>query len=327
MIDSNTQDLCDKGKLIHTYDECYSQGYMDDCWSEEVKRRIYEIIRGLNLAECGDVLDFGCGSGALTDVIKRALPGWKVYGTDISSVAVEKARQHNPDCNFFVTDTQDVADKKFDFVFTNHVFEHVYDVNCVLDGMLEYLKPSAAMLHILPCGNEGSWERGICLLHKNGINPGRGNRFFFEDERHVRRLNTDDFARLLADRGFVLKEQYYKNQHYGAIDWITEGGLHWVELLTNVSTAINGNAERKLCGLKSYLRSISILRAFTAKLETRWSKEKKTAKDFARLVFWLPLYLVAKPVDIYYRMQSRREWRTRRSERNGSEMFLYFGRG
>jgi hypothetical protein len=71
--------------------------------------------------------------------------------------------------------------------------------------MSNYLKAAAsAMLHILPCGNEGSFEHNVCLLRKDGINPELEGRFFFEDEGHVRRLTTEQLSALCAKMGFVL---------------------------------------------------------------------------------------------------------------------------
>ncbi len=52
-----------------------------------------------------------------------------------------------------------------------------------MDG---YLKPESSMLHFMPCGNEGSYEYNVCLLRSDGINTELENRFFFEDEGHVR---------------------------------------------------------------------------------------------------------------------------------------------
>ena len=77
------------------------------------------------------------------------------------------------------------------------------------------MKPSSSFLHILPCGNEGSFEHTICLLKKDGINKEMGNRFFFEDPAHIRRLSTDELNTMVAKFGFNLTKDYYSNQYYG----------------------------------------------------------------------------------------------------------------
>ncbi|KJR40670.1 Methyltransferase type 12 domain protein [Candidatus Magnetoovum chiemensis] len=41
----------------------------------------------------GNGLDFGCGNGVFTKVLKTALPGWNIYGCDLSDVAIENAKK------------------------------------------------------------------------------------------------------------------------------------------------------------------------------------------------------------------------------------------
>jgi 2-polyprenyl-3-methyl-5-hydroxy-6-metoxy-1,4-benzoquinol methylase len=172
------------------YENAYTGDYMDE-WEDDTKYRIIEVINGLNLSNEGTALDFGCGAGVLTDVIRQALPGYKVYGTDISENAINKAKIYYDKCTFFHDSDASHNKMKFDFIFTHHVLEHVYDIVEVADQIVSYLKPSSSMLHILPCGNENSLEYNICSLVKNGIDDQKGGRFYFEDKGHVRRLTTE----------------------------------------------------------------------------------------------------------------------------------------
>ena len=61
------------GKDAEFYDNWYASGYMDE-WPADKKERIFEIITALNLPETGEALDYGCGNGVFTEVIKKALP-------------------------------------------------------------------------------------------------------------------------------------------------------------------------------------------------------------------------------------------------------------
>ena len=155
------------------------------------KKRGYLIsLRKLDLPPRGEALDFGCGSGVFTELIREALSNYQVYGTDLSRKALDKARERYRQCTFFHTADADYKMKKFDLLFTHHVLEHVYDIHKVAGEIALYMKPASTMLHILPCGNEGSFEYNLCLLRKNGINAEKEGRFFFEDKGHVRRLKT-----------------------------------------------------------------------------------------------------------------------------------------
>lgn len=66
----------------------------------------------------------------------------------------------------------------------------------------------ASALLILPCGNEGSFEYEVSKHHRNGIDPGQENRFFFEDEGHIRRLNTEQLSLLMKTWGFNLEKDF-----------------------------------------------------------------------------------------------------------------------
>jgi predicted TPR repeat methyltransferase len=73
METQKTTQLYDLQRSIDLYESRYEHGYMEN-YSADVKDRIFGIIRDLRLPEQGDALDFGCGNGVLTEVIRQALP-------------------------------------------------------------------------------------------------------------------------------------------------------------------------------------------------------------------------------------------------------------
>lgn len=318
--------LYDKQASRAYYEDRFARGYMD-AWPAETKRRIAELVGGLGLPDRGEALDFGCGNGVLTDVLRQALPpGWTVYGTDISETALGNARQRYPLCTFFPADDARQAGKKFDFLFTHHCLEHVYDLDRTVAEMKGCLKAVSAMLHIVPCGNAGSFERDVCLLRKDGINAELHNRFFFEDEGHLRRLTTDEFCALWAGTGFALVREYYSNQRFGAVNWISGRGPAFIRMFTDTSKAVDAKAKARLERLRFGLLALWALRCSRVVVEHRLRKRGRTVRDYILLMFGLPLYVIAKPVDACIKGRARREWRTRRTERNGSEMYLFFRR-
>src|SRR5690606_8008595 len=107
-----------------------------------------------------------------------ALPGWEICGTDLSDVAISIGRQRHKDISFFLFDDLKEAGETFDFIFTHHVLEHVDDLDTVLDLIGRYLKPGGSILHVLPCGNAGSFEHNLASCMIGGIDPARGNRFY-----------------------------------------------------------------------------------------------------------------------------------------------------
>jgi len=326
MQQQKTPQLYNEHMAVAFYQERYRHGYMDE-WPIEKKRRIFEVIRWLELPDVGDILDFGCGNGVLTDVIRQALPlGWKVYGTDISEIAIKNAKKRYPECIFFVTDDKEFIGKRFDFLFTHHVLEHVYSLPQIIEEINDRLKDKSTILHILPCGNEGSFEHSICLLRKDGINPLFENRFFFEDEGHVRRLSTEQLVALSKENNFILAKEYYSNQFYGAIDWITQSGPSFVRLFTDASLAIDEAAKIKLNKMHYKLLFLWSLRFPADFVESRLRKRNRTVRDYIFVILGLPLYVLAKPMDHYLKRKALTEWNKRKTEQNGSEMYLFFKR-
>jgi 2-polyprenyl-3-methyl-5-hydroxy-6-metoxy-1,4-benzoquinol methylase len=183
-------DLLDANQSKAFYDRRYSDGYMDE-WPAEKKQRVLELIRGHGLPTSGEALDFGCGTGVFAEVIQQALPHWKVSGCEISETAIKIAAKRFPSMEFFLLgDSLPASNHKFDFIFSHHVFEHVPSVADTCGQIRSMCKPGGTVLLVLPCGNEGSLEWKICHLRRNGIDTSRGNRWFFEDPGHLRRLTT-----------------------------------------------------------------------------------------------------------------------------------------
>lgn len=321
-----TQGLYAADAALDFYESRYARGYME-AWPEEKKQRIAEVIRGLPLPDHGRALDFGCGNGVLTDVLRSALPpGWEVVGTDISANAIANARRLVNGCRFSVMGNAELQGETFDLLFSHHVLEHVYDLRAVLDQMHGLLASHARVLHILPCGNAGSFEHGVAAARRDGIDPALGNRFFFEDVGHVRRLTTDQLASLLSEQGLRLVEASYSHQHHGAIDWITQAGPGFVRAFADPRAAVDEAARQQLKRLRARLFLRWALRYPAAFIDSRWHKPQRTPVETALCVLAAPLYLLAKPMDLHLSRRAREEWRTQRREPHGSEMFLYFER-
>ncbi len=307
------------------YNDKYTSGYMEE-WSPEKIAKIKWLIGKLTLPERGTVLDFGCGNGVLTEIIRTILPNWQVYGSDLSESAIDNARQWFPECTFFYGDDPKLNGNKFDFVFSHHVFEHVGDLHTTFMKMVQYVADSGQMLHCLPCGNSGSFEHNLCLLRTNGIDPSRDGCFFFEGTEHVRRLTSDDFIRLAKEHHFLLDRQFYANQFYGAIEMITSSHPRLVLKMTDQAMAIDFSARLKTIILRTVLLSINALRMPTLIIHHFFSKRTKQSKHFFLFTLATPFYLFSKPLDAYLKYKRKKEYEQRHHECNGSEMCLLFSR-
>lgn len=308
------------------YEDRFAKGYVDE-WPLEKKQRVGEVIQSLGLPASGTALDYGCGNGVLTEVLQEALPNWIIEGGDLSETAVANSSVRYPHLRFYVLTEGNIGHQKYDFVFTHHVLEHVYDLDRAWEELIGLLKPTGSMLHILPCGNPGSLEHRLCVLRTDGISPQQDNRFFFEDEGHLRRLSTDDLTRRAAASGFRLARAYYANQYYGAIDWVTASPHEFVLRLTDGTNATDGWAREKLRWFRWYLAFIARLRQFLKEYERIRKKSPKALKHSAFQVGTWGLFVLSDRLDRLLKGLTASEWKTRKAQRNGSEMYLYFSKG
>lgn len=74
------------------------------------------------------ILDFGCGLGGTTLMLKNAFLQSRVVGIDISELSLDKARQHCSSIEFGCTSDKEFMDScvgAFDIIYVANVFHHV----------------------------------------------------------------------------------------------------------------------------------------------------------------------------------------------------------
>jgi SAM-dependent methyltransferase len=248
----------------------------------------------MSLPAHGRALDFGCGQGVFTKVLRDALPGWDVCGTELSEIALRKAAARLPDCAF-VNSIELASAPPFDFIFTHHVLEHVLDLDQTLAEVSRVAAPRSLMCHILPCGNAGSLEHQLASLHTEGIQARLGNRFFFEDEGHLRRLTSRELTDAATRHGWRLRSANFANHFWGALEWITDLDHSFGRTLTSSTNARDFRSRLALLRWRVILSGI-----------------------------WLAKH--RSPLGWLLRRLSDAEWRRRQTDPAGSEMYLLFER-
>jgi 2-polyprenyl-3-methyl-5-hydroxy-6-metoxy-1,4-benzoquinol methylase len=131
------------------YDALYSRASAK-VWESKTIRLDHELVSRALQDHCkgGDVLDIGCGSGRLLDMLPT---GYQRYGIEIG----EEARQHAANKNIKLVgksfDDLSYLDMRFDAVVASDLIEHCRDPLKFVINAISILKPNGLL--ILSTGN------------------------------------------------------------------------------------------------------------------------------------------------------------------------------
>jgi SAM-dependent methyltransferase len=318
---SSNIDLHDDVQAECYYDNRYDGGYMSE-WPPEKLDRVGKVVLALGLPATGAALDYGCGTGVFSEMLGNILPGWQIAGTELSGQALEIARQRCPTIRFFNAQDREARRGTFDLVFTHHVIEHVSDLDGTANDILSLLKPGGTMLHILPCGNNGSLERTLCEWHTHGINPAVGNRFFFEDEGHLRRLTSDEFEALWNARGCRVTSKQFANQRAGAIKYYTESTRARATSIAQPSDGKTPLTTMALVVVQGALQALWAARRPVSALREKRRRGIRSIRDVAIVSICAACWPVSFVVNRAIQRLADREWSRRRLAPNGTEMYV-----
>ena len=98
-------------------------------------------------------LDFGCGTGVLTEKIHAFRPDYKIHGVDISPKALRASKKRIPKGTFqLIRESQHIPfpDRSFDIVLAADVLEHIYDTSTAFSELARVLTPGGTLLISAP---------------------------------------------------------------------------------------------------------------------------------------------------------------------------------
>ena len=215
----NTKVFSSGVEAANYYDQRFEADYMNG-WDNHIESKIHTFFEKITTLE-GTWLDFGCGQGSLTRLLKSIHPEGDVEGCDISSVAIQKASEQNSDIPFLVWQSSQMKER-YSLIFSHHVLEHVFNLEETLDQIDQVSGKGTFHCHVLPCGNEGSLEWKVANATQSGHED--NGRFFFEEDGHLRRLTSDQLVSLYKRKGYHLVASQFTNQYYGGFKWIISLG-------------------------------------------------------------------------------------------------------
>lgn len=180
-----------------------------------------DVVQLLNPREGERILDLGCGTGYLTNVIAQA--GARVIGIDKSPAMIERARAAYPDLDFRILAATDFHfNFPFDAVFSNATLHWVLDKENAIDNIYHALRPGGRL--VLEMGGRGNVEEIIVttrkVLTRHGYYSNAATQVWYFP-------SLGEYTTLLEHRGFrvqfaahIDRPTELKDTENGIKDWI-----------------------------------------------------------------------------------------------------------
>lgn len=123
--------------------------YDDDMKGEHARRLYPYVLEEVAAAAPARVLDVGCGTGALAQLVLEALPDVELDGVDLSAAMLDRARQrlgrraalHRADSEHLP-----FADETFDVAYCNDSFHHYPDPRRAAFEAWRVLRPGGVLV-------------------------------------------------------------------------------------------------------------------------------------------------------------------------------------
>ena len=191
-----------EGELSRYYSEAYYayQPFSKPNWLQRVKQRLNRSpipSHNPSFSRTGDFLDVGCGSGAYLSRMREL--GWNVRGVEPGSYGANTGRQAGFDIFQGTLLQAKFASESFDYVRSNHSFEHMPNPLEVLQEMYRILRPGG-MLYIGVPNVEGLAFRVFGRYW-----------WYMGAPLHTYSYSPKTLSHLLGRVGFRVKSVYYNS--------------------------------------------------------------------------------------------------------------------
>lgn len=176
-------------------------------------KRLTEAVK----LKTGRILDIGCGGGLLTESLPYYYPQLKVYGYDVSKIAIKYAQKFGSGKVTY----KPMSGKKipyqnnfFDVCICLDVMEHIPDLDFFLKEVKRVLKKNGKFFLVVPC--EGQQLTFTWLFQKIKF----GNRLTYKNYGHIHpEFTHKSVVDLLKNHGFKIEKKTYSE--------------HWLYQVTN----------------------------------------------------------------------------------------------
>jgi len=175
--------------------------------------------RGLRGDEA--VVDAGCGTGRVTELLLRHLPEGSVLGVDASGAMVEVARRRfagDPRVRIEQRDILDLeVDEPGDVIFSTATFHWIKDHERLFDRLAHALKPGGRL--VAQCGGRGNITRTLAVTERV-MSEDRFREFFTVWEESWHFPDPETTRARLESAGFEDIETWLHDEHveFGSVE-------------------------------------------------------------------------------------------------------------
>jgi len=151
-----------------------------------------------------NLLDVGCGIGALLFSIHNKLNNVKLFGSEVSKYAIQHASKFGTiiDSNLL---EHEFESNYFDVITCHHVIEHTPEPLLLLNQIKKLLKPGGLLILATP-----NFDSGMARLFKNDYR-------MLHDKTHISLFSNDSMHRFLRDNGFridMVDYPYFDTEYF-----------------------------------------------------------------------------------------------------------------
>jgi trans-aconitate methyltransferase len=203
-----------------SYDTHWNANLYDD--KHNFVARYGEDVVQLLAPQMGErILDIGCGTGYLTNLIAQA--GARVIGIDNSESMIQRAQAVYPDLDLRVLSADDFSfDTPFDAVFSNAALHWVLEKEAAVDCIANALRPGGRL--VLEMGGKGNVEEIVLatrkVLNRHGYYTNAATQLWYFP-------SLSEYTTLLEKKGFRVRFAAHfdrptelKDTDNGIKDWI-----------------------------------------------------------------------------------------------------------
>ncbi|HTR67457.1 MAG TPA: class I SAM-dependent methyltransferase [Terriglobales bacterium] len=175
-------------------------------WKEFLKKMLHCRIQTVDprFPAPGRMLDLGCGSGWFMSMMRER--GWETYGVEPNAAAAQIGRQ-TAGLDIFTGLLEEAAfpDSFFDYVRSNHSFEHVSCPRSTLEEIHRVLRPDGKLFIGVP---------NIASLNARLF---REYWWYLGAPVHPFSYSVETLSRLLREHNFLLQAVRYNSDYSGIL--------------------------------------------------------------------------------------------------------------